>query len=304
MNSPYYNPNQFAAMNSSFGTSQAPFSPSPIPQQLAKPMIKKNPLSDEDRKLLEGEGAFDIGIDAKTKARATCHHYRQDGSFAAHLTGNAEDEYQCEICGTTWIFRPYTKEEVRDACKMYFDILQCTKVLTLGLFPAQSSVEYAMIGPFALKTEQLYNIGVNNFMRAEQVVNGTDPYNDRNRMMYPGLMNYAMMGGCMNPYFMQNQMPGMAMPQDPNMMAYQQPQGFNPMYGQPIPNPSGYCQQQMPQYPQQNSCYTPNSNGYALNAQGAAQPGMVNTNMPAQPNSNQQPQQDSGKVNVTTDFKK
>ena len=271
--------------------------------------------------LKKGVEQFNIGVTDEDIARGQCNHIDPaTGQLAVIPDGDGSNGYTCPICGTHFNANNYTAEDVKNATDLILDILNTIKISYLSLDPSAAR-DYFQIIPFIEKIPKLFEVALNDVKRYEGlsgfVNNGAslNPFTAFNMMMAPGFM-----GGYQNPGYGYGQYGAPApapAPQAP-MNGYAAPNpGFNPMYGQygaPAPAPAPQAAPQMQYGPNVTPIqpatpgYQPQSQGFAMNPQGAAAPAPqpVNTNMPVQPGSpvTAAPDPTKAEVKVDTQFKK
>jgi hypothetical protein len=257
-----------------------------VPNQQQVAPKTGNWLSAEKRAILQkGISQFKLSVTDEEMAKGQCNHYDQNGVSALIPDADGSGGYTCSICGTHFVSRNYTPEEVKSIVDETLNVLNTIKIMYLSLDP-NAALEYFQIYPFIEKIPQLYNIALQDFKKYEGVgdfvpSNNMNPFNMFAAMSNPGF-GYGM--NMMQPQYGYQQQPmGMGYGQ-PQMM----PQGnmntgyaqanptFNPIYGQPQMAPGMAPQQPV-------NAYQPQTQGYSMNAMGAAAPAQqpyINPNMP------------------------
>lgn len=281
----YYN-----NFNNQFGMGMVPNQQQTMPKT-------GNWLSAEKYALLQKRvSQFKLSVTEEELAKGQCNHYYSNGSSALVNDQDGSGGCTCAICGTHFTSRDFSQQDVENATQNVLDILNTIKIMYLSLDP-NTAIEYFQIIPFIEKIPQLYNIACADFRKYEGVdsfVPGAqqNPFNIFNMMINPGF-------GMQQPMYPNNNgfnmgQPGTPVqPQNPQTASMYPNGGFaqmNPQYGNPL-----YAAPATPGY-------VPQSQGYSMNAQGAAAP-TVNTNMPVQPHATQASPVEAP-VTVDTQFKK
>lgn len=282
----------------------------PNPQQ---PPRVSNWLTPEKIALLKkGVEQFNLSVSDEDVARGQCNHIDNATGMPALIPDiDGSGGYTCQICGTHFVSRDYTPEEVKQATDFILDILNTIKITYLSLDP-NAAMDYFQIIPFIEKVPKLFEVAANDFKKYEGLSgfrpngNSLNPFAAFGMMMTPGFGNQMNMGGYQQPYGAYPQ--GQPIPPQPMNAGFaQQNPAFNPMYGQyygqPATAPTGFYPNQQPA----PAGYQPQTQGFAMNPQGAAAPQPVqNTNMPQQPvaPAATTPEPTKGEVKVDTQFKK
>ena len=284
-----------------------PFGQVPNPQQ--PPRVSNWLTPDKIALLKKGVAQFNLSVSDEDVARGQCNHIDNATGMPALIPDpDGSSGYTCQICGTHFVSRDYTPEEVKQATDFILDILNTIKITYLSLDP-NAAMDYFQIIPFIEKIPKLFEVAANDFKKYEGLSgfrpngNGLNPFAAFGMMMSPGFgYSQQMMNGYQQPYGAYPQ--GQPIPPQPmmNNVGYaQQNPAFNPMYGQYNAQPYGaYPQGQPVQQPM--NAYQPQTQGFAMNPQGAAAPQPVNTNMPQQPVATPEPAK--AEVKVDTQFKK
>lgn len=286
---------QNGAYNTGYGFNPAyPFAGNGmVPNNNAQKPRMGNWLNQDKINLLKkGIEQFTLSVSDEDVARSQCNHYNQNGQSALIPDPDGSGLYTCAICGSKVSMQEHTQAEVDAATQNILDILNQIKMMYLSIDP-NAACEYFQIMAFIEKIPKLYDVATKDFRKYENVdsfvpAQGQNPFNLYGMMTNPGMgyqqpmgMGYGMpqMGGYPNMGAVQNA--GYAQPN---------PQ-YNPMYGgvpqmgQPMMNNPQMMGGQ-PYMNQSQGGYQPQTTGFNMSPQGAAQPAQ---NAQAQPQQNQQP---------------
>lgn len=306
---------QQAPNNFGFGVNPAyPLNGGMVPNQ-QQPPRPTSWLSPEQVALLQKNNtSFNLGVSDEDIARGQCnHYYPSNGQSALIPDADGSGGCTCAICGSHFTTKEYSQTDVEAATHDILDILNTIKITYLSLDPHAAN-DYFQIIPFIEKIPKLYTMAMNDFKKYEGIDSyipsgNVNPFTVFGMMTNPG-MGFGTVGqvpyGTQPMYQQTAPMGGQAPMGNVNVGYAQANPAMNPMYGQ----------YQAPVYngPQVNT-YQPQSQGYAMNPQGAAAPqqnqqGYFNSNMPVQPQAPQQapvqtaPATTENEVKVDTQFKK
>ena len=209
-----------------------------------KEAMFNNPLTDEQRKLLQNGESFTLALTQEEVARAYCtHRYPDKKEFALVPLNDGSGRFKCAICGTIIDPDAVTSEEyVRDVIERYVNVMEVTKLLGIDL--SNNVIQQMFVAiPFAKKVPQLFKIASDQMNQYSGGINTryADANGDFNiRSMYNGLSGgwgvsafgaAPMMGGMMTPPVYNNMavsgVPGTGIPP------------VNPFYNT-APNPYAY----------------------------------------------------------------
>lgn len=236
--------------------------------------------------LRKGIEKFTLSVSDEDIARSQCNHYNENGQSMLVPDPDGSGRYTCQICGSSVNMAEHTPQEVEAATQNILDILNQAKMMYLSIDPS-AACEYFQIMAFIEKIPKLYDVATKDFRKYENVDSfvpsqGQNPFNLFGMLTNPGMGMYQQPYGVYQP---QMQMP-YGNPAYTNMGAVQNAgyavpnPTYNPMYGgQPMAPQQPYGQQPM------NNGYQPQTTGFNMAPQGAAQP------QAQAPQQNTQPQQ-------------
>ena len=203
-----------------------------------------NPLSDEQRKLLQRNENFSLAVTKEQQARSYCTH-RDPNTKRYSLTQLPDGGFKCNICGTVIYPEKVTgKDYVEQVTAEFANLMEVVKMLGVDL-SNKVIQQYFITIPFIEKLPALYSVAREQFEQYESGMstrfadtNGDfNPYSPYNSLM-GGFFNNASFG---NPYNMQPSTPYM---QPPIINGYGQgyQNGNNPFYNnnQQVPDPNLY----------------------------------------------------------------
>lgn len=200
--------------------------PQPGVQYAQRPVAKMTQTltPEQIKKLKNTGGTFDLQVSQTDMLKAICTH-KENGNIV--LVENNDGTVTCPICGATFTVMAVEQEQVQDATRVVFDVLQTIKTMYLDI-PEDVATQYFQLLPLLEKMPKLYQIAMSNFNKYDnpnQFQNTGSPY------------GFNMLSAVTNPAYGMGMQPMMA----PNMyqpQPFQQPyQPQQPMMGN---NPFGY----------------------------------------------------------------
>lgn len=210
--------------------------PQPGVQYAQRPMAKMTQTltPEQIKKLKSNGGTFDLQVSQTDILKAICTH-KENGNIV--LIDNNDGTVTCPICGATFSIMTVDQDQVQDATKVVFDVLQTIKTMYLDI-PEDVATQYFQILPLLEKMPKLYQIAMSNFNK----------YDNPNQFQQTGsVYGFNALNAITNPTFGGMGMPMQQPMMQPNMyqpQPYQAPyQAQQPMMNQ---NPFGYGFPQAP----------------------------------------------------------
>lgn len=198
------------------------------------------PLSPEEvKELRKNDDFFSLKVSTNDLNRAVCtHKIPGTNQYSIEPCNDNSGDVVCTICGARFNPDELTEEKVKKSVHDIVNVLESIKLMYTTIPTGVARQFFAMI-PFLKKTEQLYKIAVDCYIRTNPSAGVTqDVYNTN------GLLNsYRQIigGGMMYPNGAMGMGMGYPQPQYPNMyngqMYPQQPQQpYNPQMTGMMPN--------------------------------------------------------------------
>ena len=208
-------------------------------QQIPQLPVMTNPLTDEEHKMLQAQGGFNVTRDKLDTIRDMCTH-KHNGMFTVITREDGLSE--CTWCGKVWEMKDnYTREDVDNVCAELSSIIETIKTFLLDVSPDVARQLFMGWGLLEL-IPQIFEYAMDTMKKIKGIHgapnNGTGAAAQVFNNLYgliggmPGIPNQGYM---MNQ--MQQQFPGYFQ-QAQQQQGMMQPQPFN---GQPM------MQQQAPQ---------------------------------------------------------
>lgn len=194
-----------------------------------------NPLTEEDRKLLQSRGKFSLHVDEYDEASSKCTHRDQNGLT---IVENQDGSFTCNQCFRRFNLVEMKLEDVQMVTSQFLDILESTKAFYLDMPPNVVTEIFQMI-PFVEKIPQIYKMALDNFNSYSSPLN--TPYTNGNQTfgMYDALNNPGFMFNTAPSYGFQQPMYNQYQNQPFNNGMYQQPMFNNQMQAQSTGIPNG-----------------------------------------------------------------